>query len=88
MRELSSDVRAARVPDLGSFRSTQIAHIKRNMLNNKPLGFVANEKYLGNTLDVCDNQDISVKRGINIDKINGVLQQLNFAHSCTKCLWC
>ena len=62
------------------------AYIKCIMLGNKVLPFVTNAKHLGNTLDVCDNnKDISVKRGITIGKINGVLQEFNFAHPRTKC---
>lgn len=56
------------------------------MLNNKALPFVTNAKHLGNILDVTNNnKDISVKRGITIGKINGVLQEFNFAHPRTKC---
>ena len=42
---------------------------------------------LGNILDVNDNnKDISVQRGIAIGKVNGVLQEFNFAHPHTKCV--
>ena len=56
-------------------------------LNNKALPFVTNAKHLGNILDVHDNnKDISVKRGIAIGKINGILQEFNFAHPRAKCV--
>ena len=56
------------------------------MLNDKSLPYVTNAKHLGNTLDCkVKNKDIAVKRGITISKLNGVLQEFNFAHPITKC---
>ena len=56
------------------------------LLNDKRLPYVTSAKHLGNTLDCTrKDKDISVKRGITIGKINGVLQEFNFAHPMTKC---
>jgi len=60
--------------------------VKCLLLNGKELPWVKNAKHLGNILDTNNcNRDIDVKRGVTIGKINGVLQEFNFAHPTSRC---